>query len=273
MRYHRIRILLLSPLQIFTSTIVPVIFIIAGTTTVALAVIIISRFTSGNAAQKLTVKWARVVLKSMRISCSIENGANIDSSTSYIITPNHQSIMDFLPLLSLLPLRFRWVLKKELLRIPLFGRGLVSIGAVSIDRSRRGKAIRMILNASEKLNNGWSLLVYPEGTITPDGLLLPFKKGPFILAVKTGVPILPVICNGAFKIMPRGSRQFKPGHVKVTVGTPIPTAGLDEKDVPSLIKKTQSEIQKYLDTDYNPFGKAPLPKTRAETTVQEVENS
>ncbi len=251
--------------------VVPVILIIAGTTFVATAVIIISRFTSGNAAQRLTVKWAQVVLRSMRISCSIENAANIDPATSYIITPNHQSIMDFLPLLSVLPLRFRWVLKKELLRIPLFGSGLISIGAVSIDRSRRGKALNEMLSASEKLRNGWSLLVYPEGTTTPDGLMLPFKKGPFILAIKTGVPILPVTCNGPFKIMPQGSRLFNPGHVEVIIGRPIITRGLDEKDVPVLMEKTRAEIEKYLDPEYDPFKKRFAPPTSADSTAQQME--
>jgi 1-acyl-sn-glycerol-3-phosphate acyltransferase len=244
---------------------VPAIFFIAGTTIVATAVIIISRFTSGNAAQRLTVKWARFVLRSMRISCCIENATNIDSATSYIITPNHQSIMDFLPLLSLLPLRFRWVLKKELLSIPLFGSGLNSIGAVSIDRSRRSKALNQMMSASEKLNDGWSLLVYPEGTTTHDGLMLPLKKGPFILAVKTGVPILPVTCNGPFKIMPKGSRLFKPGHVEVIIGRPIITTGLDEKDVPALMEKTRAEIERYLDPQYDPFKKRFTPQTRADS--------
>ncbi len=253
--------------------VVPVIFFIAGTTIVATAVIIISRFTSGNAAQRLTVKWAQFVLRSMRISCSIENAANIDSGTSYIITPNHQSIMDFLPLLSVLPLRFRWVLKKELLSIPLFGSGLISIGAVSIDRSRRGKALNEMLSASEKLKDGWSLLVYPEGTTTHDGLMLPFKKGPFILAVKTGVPILPVTCNGPFKIMPKGSRLFKPGHVEVIIGRPIVTTGLDEKDVPVLMEKTRAEIKKYLDPEYDPFKKRFAPQTRVDSTAQQMEKS
>ncbi len=249
----------------------PVIFFIAGTTIVATAVIIISRFTSGNAAQRLTVKWAQLVLKSMRISCSIENATNTDPGTSYIITPNHQSIMDFLPLP--LPLRFRWVLEKELLSIPLFGWGLISIGAVSIDRSRRGKALDEMLSASEKLNDGWSLLVYPEGTTTHDGLMLPFKKGPFILAVKTGVPILPVTCNGPFKIMRKGSRLFKPGHVEVIIGRPIITTGLDEKDVPVLMEKTRAEIKKYLDPEYDPFEKRFAPQTDADSTAQQMEKS
>ncbi len=233
--------------------VLPLIIVVASTAVVATTVIIISAFTSGKVAQRLTVKWARLVLRSVGISCSVENAANIVTGTSYIITPNHQSIMDFLPLLSILPLRFRWVLKKELLSIPLFGWALTSIGAVSIDRSRPSKALKAILNATERLKDGWSVLIYPEGTTTHDGLMLPFKRGPFILAVKTGVPILPVICNGAFKLMPRGSRLIKPGHVKVVIGKPIVTTGLDEKDVPALMEKTLAEMRKYLDTEYIPF--------------------
>jgi len=251
--YSMSKATLTFPIHIFTGMVLPLIFIIAATTIVATTIIIISRFTSGKAAQRLTVKWAQLVLRSMRISCSIENTTNIDSSAFYIITPNHQSIMDFLPLLSTLPMRFRWVLKKELLSIPLFGWGLRSIGAVSIDRSSRDKAFKAILGASEKLNDGWSLLVYPEGTTTHDGLMLPFKKGPFILAIRTGVPILPVTCNGPFKIMPRGSRLIKPGHVKVFIGNPIITTGLDEKDLPALMEKTRAEMKKHLDPEYDPF--------------------
>jgi 1-acyl-sn-glycerol-3-phosphate acyltransferase len=112
------------------------------------------------------------------------------------------------------------VLKKELIGIPVFGWGLASMGAVSIDRARPGKARKAILGAMEKLKDGRSVLIYPEGTTTHDGLMLPFKKGLFILAAKTGVPILPVTYNGAFKIMPRGSRLIKPGHVKWSSTSP-----------------------------------------------------
>ncbi len=258
-------------IQIFTGIVLPVIIVIAGTGVVATTVIIISSFTSGRVAQRLTVKWARFVLRSVRISCSVENAANIVTGTSYIITPNHQSIMDFLPLLSALPVRFRWVLKKELLRIPLFGWGLVSMGAISIDRSSPSKALKAILGATERLKDGWSMLIYPEGTTTYDGLMLPFKRGPFILAVKTGVPILPVTCNGAFKIMPRGSRLFKPGHVKVIIGKPIVTTGLDERDVPALMEKTRAEMRKHLDPAYDPFERNFLPQISADPAAQQME--
>jgi 1-acyl-sn-glycerol-3-phosphate acyltransferase len=241
------------PIHVFTGMVLPLIIVLAGTVVVATTVIIITRFTLGRVAQRLTVKWARIVLRLVGISCSVENAHNIVTDASYIITPNHQSIMDFLPLLCTLPMRFRWALKKKLLSIPLFGRGLISMGAVSIDRSNPGKALKVILNATERLKDGWSVLIYPEGTTTHDGQMLPFKRGPFLLAVKTGAPILPVTCNGAFKIMPRGSRLIKPGHVKVVIGKPIMTTGLNEKDVPALMEKTRAEMRKHLDPEYNPF--------------------
>ena len=112
--YSMSKATLTFPIHIFTGMVLPLIFIIAATTIVATTIIIISRFTSGKAAQRLTVKWAQLVLRLMRISCSIENTTNIDSSAFYIITPNHQSIMDFLPLLSTLPMRFRWVSEKRI---------------------------------------------------------------------------------------------------------------------------------------------------------------
>jgi len=233
--------------------VLPIIVVIAGTVVVATTIIVTSGFTSGRVAQRLTVKWARLVLRYLGISCSVENADNIVPGTSYIITPNHQSIMDFLPLLSTLPVRFRWVLKKELLSIPLFGWGLICIGAVSIDRSSPSKALNAILGATERLKDGWSLLVYPEGTTTQDGLMLPLKRGPFVLAVQTGIPILPVTCNGPFKIMPRGSRLIRPGHVKVIIGKPIVTTGLDKEDVPALMERTQAEMRKHLDPGYDPF--------------------
>ena len=243
------------PVKTYAGTVLPMLFLFAGTVILAVIVILASYFTSGAGLHKLTAKWARFILKVLGISYSLHGAAKITPGTSYIVTPNHQSFMDFLALASALPLRFRWVLKKDLTSLPLFGWGLVRIGAVSIDRSRGRNAVKIILAAAEKLKDGWSLLIYPEGTTTRDGFLLPFKKGPFKLAVKTGVPVLPVTCNGPFKILPRGSRHIKSGHIEVTIGDPIITKELTEKDIPELLEKTRSEIAKYLDPDYNPFEK------------------
>ena len=99
------------------------------------------------------------------------------------------------------------------------------------------------------------MLTYPEGTRSPDGQLLPFKKGAFMMAVQTGIPILPVTTNGAFKVLPKKTLWFRPGHITVTIGDPIVTAGLSEEDVPALLEMTRGEISKNLDPEYDPFRK------------------
>jgi 1-acyl-sn-glycerol-3-phosphate acyltransferase len=106
---------------------------------------------------------------------------------------------------------------------------------------------------SGKLGGGWSLLIYPEGTRSPDGNLLPFKKGAFVLAVNTGIPILPVTVNGAHKVLPKKTLALQPGHVTITISPPIPTAGLEDKDIPALMEKTRDVIAKRLDPNYDPF--------------------
>jgi 1-acyl-sn-glycerol-3-phosphate acyltransferase len=197
--------------------------------------------------------WARMVSRCMGLTCSIYGADKVVPGTSYILTPNHQGNADILALVTILPLRFRWVIKRELLKIPMFGWALGATGAISLNRSDRQQAVRSLKDGVSKLAGGWSVLIYPEGTRTSDGNLQPFKKGAFMMAVQTGIPILPVTCNGAFKILPKKTIVFRPGHVTLTVGDPIPTEGLTEEDVPELMEKTRAAISKNLNPDYNPF--------------------
>jgi 1-acyl-sn-glycerol-3-phosphate acyltransferase len=197
--------------------------------------------------------WARMVSRSFGLTVSIYGADKVVPGTSYILTPNHQGNADILALVTTLPLRFRWVIKRELLKIPMFGWALGATGAISLNRSDRQQAVRSLKDGVSKLAGGWSVLIYPEGTRTSDGNLQPFKKGAFMMAVQTGIPILPVTCNGAFKVLPKKTIVFHPGHVTLTVGDPIPTDGLTEKDLPELMEKTRAAICKNLDPDYNPF--------------------
>jgi len=216
--------------------------------------ILISLFTkSGGAVFRIAVWWAWIVHKCMGLTFSLEGAEKVKEGTSYIVTPNHQGNADILALFATLPLRFRWVIKKELLRIPVFGWALAGTGAISLDRSNREKSIRSLKNAKKKLAGGWSVLIYPEGTRSSNPNLQPFKKGAFMMAVQTGVPILPVTCNGAYRVLPRKTISFMPGHITVTIGDPIQTQGLTEQDVPDLMERTRNEIAKSLDPDYNPF--------------------
>ncbi len=197
--------------------------------------------------------WARMVSRAMGLTCSIYGADKIVPGTSYIIAPNHQGNADILALVTTLPPRFRWVIKRELLKIPMFGWALGATGAISLNRADRQQSVRSLKDGVSKLAGGWSVLIYPEGTRTADGNLQPFKKGAFMMAVQTGIPILPVTCNGAFKILPKKTIVFHPGHVTLTVGDPIPTEGLTEEDVPELMEKTRAAISENLDPDYNPF--------------------
>jgi 1-acyl-sn-glycerol-3-phosphate acyltransferase len=216
--------------------------------------IVISLFEeTGRIGYWLERLWARQVARSMGLTFSIQGTEKLVPGASYIVTPNHQGNADILALIITLPFRFRWVLKRELLRIPLFGWALGRTGAISLNRSDRPQAMRTLKDGASKLAGGWSVLIYPEGTRTSDGHLQPFKKGAFMMAVHSGIPVLPVTCNGAFKIMPKKAFTFRPGHITVTVGDPIPSEGLGEDDVPRLMDQTRTAVGKHLDTHYNPF--------------------
>lgn len=197
--------------------------------------------------------WSWIVIKSMRLTFSLYGADKAVPGQSYIITPNHQSNADILGLLLILPLPFRWVVKKELLRIPLFGWALARTGAISLNRADRSQSVQSLQKGTQQIDQGWSVLIYPEGTRSVDGHLLPFKKGAFMMAVQTGIPILPVTSNGAHEVMPKKSILFRPGHITVTLGDPIETQGLTEKDVPELMQRTHDAINKNLDLNYNPF--------------------
>jgi 1-acyl-sn-glycerol-3-phosphate acyltransferase len=201
----------------------------------------------------------------MGITASLSGAENVKIGDSYIVTPNHQSYIDVLALELVLPVKVLWVIKRELARVPFFGWALSRSGAICINRSNRSEAVRSLREGSSKLVDGWSLLIYPEGTRSPTTALQPFKKGPFMLAIQTGVSILPVTINGAHRIWPKNSIGVRPGHMTVTIGKPIRTKGLSEEDVLELIDKTRRAILHHLDENYSPFrGRM---KSRQETEV------
>jgi 1-acyl-sn-glycerol-3-phosphate acyltransferase len=216
--------------------------------------IVLSFFTPPGVALALARAWGWIAAKGMGLTFSRKGLENVVPEASYIITPNHQSNADILALLALLPMKFRWVVKRELLKIPLFGWALARTGAVALNRKDRSQSVSRLQQAAEsKLQDGWSILIYPEGTRSMDGNLQEFKKGAFMMAVQTGIPILPVICNGAFKVLPQKTIFVRPGHITLTFGEPIETQGLTIDDIPQLMEKTRHEMNKHFDPDYDPF--------------------
>ncbi len=207
---------------------------------------------SAGAMLSLMKLWSWILSKAMGLTFSIKGTDKVVPETSYIIASNHQGIADGFALTSTLPVPFRLTIKKDLLKIPLLGWALAR-ASITLDRSKGSRAMKQMREGSGKLAQGWSVIVFVEGTRSRDGSLQPFKRGAFVLAVNTGVPILPVTVNGSFKVLPRNTLALRPGHVTVTIDDPIETRGLTEDDVAALMEKTRAAMLRNLDADYDPF--------------------
>ncbi|MHB8205295.1 MAG: lysophospholipid acyltransferase family protein, partial [Desulfomonilaceae bacterium] len=181
-----------SKIRLFPRIVLTALGLVVVTPLLTPPIVFSSLFTSSGAPAFILMRWwASIISFLMGLKFSVFGTENVDPGQSYIVTPNHQGNADILGLVIGLPVRFHWVIKRELLRIPVFGWALTGTGAIAIDRSNKETAVASLNQAKNKLSDGWSMLIYPEGTRTPDGKLLPFKKGPFMMAVQTGLPILP----------------------------------------------------------------------------------
>ncbi len=141
----------------------------------------------------------------------------------------------------------KWVAKKELFRIPVFGWGLHLAGDLALDRGDGASALALMAKARRYLASGMSVSIFPEGTRSPDGKLLPFKPGAFKLAVQSGAPLLPVVVSGTGHGMPKGAPWIHPARVTVRILCPVRTAGLHAGDVRGLREDVRGRMQSALD--------------------------
>ena len=201
------------------------IWVVFATLVLGLTVIILSYFVkSGNPLHRIARFWGRSILAVSRLKVAVEGLSAIDPEHSYIYMVNHQSNFDIPVLLGHLDVQFRWLAKVELFRIPIFGRAMRKAGYISIDRSDRQSAIQSLKTASEIIKKGVSVLIFPEGTRSRDGKIRPFKKGGFVMAIDSGVPIVPVTISGTRAIMAKGKLRINPGTVRLRILEPIVTS-------------------------------------------------
>ncbi|UCD33120.1 MAG: 1-acyl-sn-glycerol-3-phosphate acyltransferase, partial [Desulfobacterales bacterium] len=153
---------------------------------------------SGDTPHRVARMWANCLLLVSGIKVSVKGYANIDPKRSYIYMSNHLSNFDIPVLLAFLPVQFRWLAKAELFKIPVFGYAMKRAGYISINRSDRKSAIKSLHQAAINVRNGTSILIFPEGTRSLEHNIQPFKKGGFVLAVDSGVPIVPIIIYGTW---------------------------------------------------------------------------
>jgi 1-acyl-sn-glycerol-3-phosphate acyltransferase len=219
------------------------VWIVLETFVLAIIAISISFFIrTGNAVHIIARLWAKAILVVSRIRVTINGRANIDPSMFYIYMSNHQSNFDIPVLLAHIPGQFRWLAKAELFRIPIFGRAMRGAGYISIDRFNRASAFESISKAAEKIKEGVSVMIFPEGTRSKDGRIRPFKKGGFVLAVDAGVPIVPIIIRGTRLIMAKGNLRIRPGEVLLDIKKPISTAGYTRDTKDDLIDRVRAVI-------------------------------
>lgn len=170
--------------------------------------------------------WAPGLLSGAGVRFSVEGADAIDWSKPYLIVANHQSVIDICALFRAVPVPLRFLLKREMTRVPFVGRYAKSTGMLFIDRDNRRAGPRMLRDAAAILRDGNSLCVFPEGTRSRDGRVAAFKGGPFQAAIDAGVEVLPVAITGAGAVLPpSGLFRVRPGRIAVRFGTPQSTAG------------------------------------------------
>lgn len=188
--------------------------------------------------------WSRWVLRASGTRVRVEGFENIKPDRPQIIASNHESWYDVFAIAATIPGRFKFVAKKELAAIPFFGWGWRAAGHISIDRSDTQSAIRSLEQAGETMRHDQAkVVIFPEGTRAPTGELLPFKKGGFMLALHTGVEIVPAGVNGGRNILGKGDRRVHRGEMVLRFGEPIPMAGYSDKTRDQLIARVRREIE------------------------------
>lgn len=197
---------------------------------------------SGDMVLVLARLWSRVILGVPGVKLNVTMRARLEPGRPYIFMPNHASMVDIWAVFVAIPASFRFIAKKQLSRIPLFGWAMAAGRFIFIDRQNALAARRSMDEAARRIRSGQSVVIFPEGTRTRTGRLGPFKKGGFHLAIDSGVSIVPVAIRGSHAVMPPGSPLIRAGTVTIEVDDPIPTDGLDTTERDALIQKVRGRI-------------------------------
>ena len=199
---------------------------------------------SGRTGHGVARLWAKVIVWASGVKVKFEGLEHVRGEGPYLFMSNHQGAYDIFALEGHLPFHFKWLAKKELFYIPVLGWAMAAAGYISIDREGTRKTVEAMNEAARKIQEGMSVVVFPEGSRSPDGSIQPFKKGGFTLAIKSKVPIIPMSITGSREIMPKGKFAASPGEIRIRIDHPIETQNYSLKDRKFLMEKVRQTISK-----------------------------
>jgi len=204
---------------------------------------------TGRAQMRMARRWSRALLRASSVRVEVTGLDKIDPQSSYVFVSNHLSYMDTPVALAYIPVEFRFLAKVGLFKIPFLGQHLAKAGHIPVPREDPRAAVKTLTVAAATIRErGISLLVFPEGGRSPHGALRDFKEGAAYIAIKAGVPVVPVALVGTRAVLPFGSGKVLPGKVQMRIGNPIPTTGLILRDRAELTAGLRTQIETLLDT-------------------------
>jgi 1-acyl-sn-glycerol-3-phosphate acyltransferase len=186
--------------------------------------------------------WGKLIIWVTLSRVELSGLQHIDKKQSYIIVCNHQSIYDMLTIYGYLPLEFKWVMKKELLKMPFVGMACKALGHVFVDRGNSEQSSQTLKDASDKISDGVSAFFFPEGTRSRSGELKVFKKGAYRMAKELKLPILPMTITDANKVMPANSLIICPYKIKLSIHPAIKSDEVEKLSINQLIDISKSKI-------------------------------
>jgi 1-acyl-sn-glycerol-3-phosphate acyltransferase len=210
--------------------------------------IVVSLLTRSDKSQPwFSHKWAAAVFAIIGAHVRVAGAGRLDPASNYVIVANHASLMDIPVLLGWLPIRFRFLAKRELLKVPFIGWYLRHDGHLTVDRKSLRSAIESTNECARLIREKrLSVLLFPEGTRSSDGQLQRFHDGAAYLAILSGVRALPVGIVGTFDVLPARSSWFMPADIELRLGHPIAVDGLTAKDRPALTARLEQEVRNLL---------------------------
>lgn len=196
---------------------------------------------SGHAGHRCARAWSRLILRTTGVRVRVSGLEHLDPGRSYVFAANHQSIYDIPAVFASIPYQLRIVAKASLGRIPFLGWHLRRTGHLLVDRRNPGADI--VSKMKRLVNEAHSLIVFPEGTRSVDGTVARFRKGPFLVAIDAGLPVVPITIDGSRHVMTKGRLTVRPGEVRLTVHPPIETAGRTREDVFAFAEQVRAIVR------------------------------